>query len=84
MDVIESIQIDSGVTIPEGIQLELLEPSRRGSAETYRDLTQWCNDEMSRAVLGQTLTVGEGNRSGSPSANRTFRYASARIGRSFS
>ncbi len=65
LQVISSLQADAGVTVPEGITLELLESNRRGSAETYRDLANWCNDEMSRAVLGQTLTVSEGNRSGS-------------------
>lgn len=65
LDVITSLQVDAGVTIPEGISLELLESKRSGSADTYRELANWCNDEMSRAVLGQTLTVGEGQRSGS-------------------
>ena len=65
LEVISTLQADAGVTIPEGITLELLESNRRGSAETYQALAQWCNDEMSRAVLGQTLTVSEGSRSGS-------------------
>jgi phage gp29-like protein len=51
--------------IPEGITLELLEASRSGSGDTYRQLAQWCNDEISRGVLGQTLTASEGQRSGS-------------------
>ncbi|MCL5271150.1 MAG: DUF935 domain-containing protein [bacterium] len=65
LDVIDAIQTDAGVTIPEGISLELLEAGRSGSGDTYRALAQWCNDEMARAVLGQTLTSGEGERSGS-------------------
>lgn len=60
MEVIDSIQGEAGVTVPEGIVLELLEPRRSGSADTYRDLANWCNDEMSRAVLGQMLTVSQG------------------------
>ncbi len=65
LEVIESIQTDAGVTLPEGITLELLEAGRSGSGDTYRALAQWCNDEMARGVLGQTLTSGEGERSGS-------------------
>ncbi|MBI3737209.1 DUF935 family protein [Candidatus Sumerlaeota bacterium] len=65
LEVISSLQAEAGVTVPEGITLELLEAKGRGSAQTYRDLALWCNDEMARAVLGQTLTVGEGSRSGS-------------------
>lgn len=65
LDVIASLQADSGITLPEGVSIDLLESSRSGSAETYRDLAAWCNEEISRAVLGQTLTTSEGSRSGS-------------------
>lgn len=65
LEIISSLQADAGVTLPEGITLQLLESNRRGSAETYQQLANWCNEEMSRGVLGQTLTVGEGTRGGS-------------------
>ncbi|MEN6625220.1 MAG: DUF935 family protein [Candidatus Sumerlaeia bacterium] len=65
LEVIDAIQTDAGVTIPEGITLELLETQRSGGGDTYRALAQWCNDEMARAILGQTLTSSEGARSGS-------------------
>lgn len=70
MEVLEAIQTDSGVTLPEGITLELLEGRRAGGGETYRQLAQWCNDEISRGVLGQTLTSGEGERAGSLALGR--------------
>ncbi len=70
LEVIDEIQTDAGVTIPEGITLELLEASRSGSPDTYRLLAQWCNDEIARAVLGQTLTSGEGQHSGSLALGR--------------
>ena len=65
LEVIEAVQTDAGVTIPDGITLELLETKRAGSADTYQALAQWCNDEISRGILGQTLTASEGQRSGS-------------------
>lgn len=65
MEVIENLQNDTGVTVPESVALELLEARRSGSADTYRDLADWCNDEISKIVLGATLTSGEGRRSGS-------------------
>jgi phage gp29-like protein len=64
-DVVESLQNDTGVTVPESITLELLEARRSGNASTYRELADWCNDEISRLVLGATLTSSEGRRSGS-------------------
>jgi phage gp29-like protein len=70
LEVIEAIQNDAGVTLPDGIDIELLEAGRAGNAETYRALAQWCNDEISRAILGQTLTSGEGDRAGSLALGR--------------
>ncbi len=64
-EVVESLQNDTGVTIPENTALEFLEAKRSGTINTYRDLADWCNDEMSKLVLGATLTSGEGRRSGS-------------------
>ncbi len=64
-EVVESLQNDTGVTVPESITLELLEARRSGNASTYRELADWCNDEISRLVLGATLTSSEGRRSGS-------------------
>ncbi|MBN1867122.1 DUF935 family protein [Candidatus Sumerlaeota bacterium] len=66
-EVIESLQNDTGVTVPESITIELLEARRTGNASTYRDLADWCNDEISKIVLGATLTSSEGRRSGSRS-----------------
>jgi phage gp29-like protein len=60
LEVIEAIQNDAGVTLPEGITLELLEAKRGGPSDTYYRLAQWCNDEISRATLGQTLTSSAG------------------------
>lgn len=65
LEVIDAIQTNAGVTIPEGITLELLESKAADGGDTYRSLAQWCNDEMARAILGQTLTSSEGSRSGS-------------------
>ena len=64
-EVVASLQNDTGVTIPENVALEFLEAKRTGTINTYRDLADWCNDEMSKLVLGATLTTSEGRRSGS-------------------
>jgi len=69
-EVVESLQNDSGVTIPENLAIEFLEAKRSGAINTYKDLADWCNDEMSKLVLGATLTTGEGRRSGSLALGR--------------
>lgn len=65
MEVIQSLQNDTSVAVPETIALEFLEARRSGTINTYRDLADWCNDEISKLALGATLTSGEGRRSGS-------------------
>ena len=65
LEVIDSLQNDTGVVVPESMVIELLEARRSGNINTYRDLADWCNDEVSKIVLGGTLTTGEGRRSGS-------------------
>ena len=65
LDIIESLQTDTGVTVPDHIMLEFLEAHRSGTVNSYKDLADWCNDEISKIVLGQTLTASEGRRAGS-------------------
>lgn len=70
-DVVRNLQSDTGVLIPDSIALEYLEARRGSPSSTFRDLADWCNDEISKVVLGQTLTTTDGRRSGS--------YAQARV-----
>ncbi|NQU42060.1 DUF935 family protein [bacterium] len=65
LEVIDSLQNDTGVTVPDSITLDLLEAKRSGNVSTYQELASWCNDEVSKLVLGATLTSSEGRRSGS-------------------
>lgn len=65
LEVLDALQTDAGVVVPESVRLELLHASTAGSGATYRDMVDWCNEEMSKIVLGQTLTTSEGRRSGS-------------------
>jgi phage gp29-like protein len=64
-DILEALQTDSSIIIPESVELKLLEQARGGNAQSYREFLDWCNDEISKIVLGATLTAGEGRRSGS-------------------
>ncbi len=65
LEVLQALQTDTGIVIPETVRLDFLDQQRTGSGDSYRDFLDWCNDEMSKIVLGATLTSGEGRRSGS-------------------
>lgn len=46
----------SGVAVPKGFILELLQAQRSGSAD-YLNLNDFCNKEISKIILGATLSV---------------------------
>lgn len=58
-----AIANDSGIAIPEGMQVKLLEASRSGGANgVYDALLKYLDDEIEKAVLGTTQTTS--SRSG--------------------
>jgi phage gp29-like protein len=70
-EALERLREQTGIVVPETMNVELLE-SRRANAggTTFRELADWCNDEISKVILGQTLTTSEGRRSGSLALGR--------------
>ncbi len=69
-EAIGNLPRDNGVLLPEGVALEFLEARRSSGVNTYREMADWCNDEISKVVLGQTLTTSEGRRTGSLALGR--------------
>ena len=53
---LEAVTTDSGIIIPEGMAIELLEAARSGSVD-YRTLQDKMDAAIAKVVLGQTLTT---------------------------
>ncbi len=71
MDAIDAIQSDTGVKIPDSMDISFLEASRAGSV-THEQLCDYMDRQISKAVLGQTLTTeikGEGSYAASQTHN---------------
>lgn len=65
-DVLDSIQQRTNITVPAGFEISLLEAAKSGSAGAgYDILCSTCDAQISKAILGQTLTTQEGKTSGS-------------------
>lgn len=63
--LMRDIEEVTAVRVPKGVVLEYLEAMRSGDAN-YRGYLDYCNSEMSKTVLGSTLTVeAQKNASGS-------------------
>ena len=62
--VLDKIQQETAIVIPEDVQVELLEASRGGEAG-YLQAIEFHDKQISRAILCQTLMTDEGTRVGS-------------------
>jgi len=56
LQAVEAVGTDSGVIMPDGMVIELLEAARSGSAD-YTELHDRMNAAIAKVVLGQTLTT---------------------------
>lgn len=54
LDALAAISQDTGVIIPDGMVIELLEAQRSGSTDTYEKLVRYMDEQISRCVTGQT------------------------------
>ena len=70
LEAIETIQQESAVKIPNTMIIELLEAARAGSVNTYESFCNFMNAEISKILLGQTLTTEVGD-TGSYAASQT-------------
>lgn len=58
--VLASIQADSGVVIPDGMVIDLIEAARSGTAD-YNGLVERMDKAISKVVLSQTMTTDDGS-----------------------
>ncbi len=52
---------DAAAVIPENMQIEFVQSLRSGNAEIFEDLARWLDEQISKAVLGQTMTSDSGS-----------------------
>lgn len=69
IQAISSLGTDAGGIISKNTEIEFI-AAIRGTSDIYKTLVSFCNAEVSKAVLGQTLTTEVGER-GSYAASKT-------------
>jgi len=69
LDALERMVQDAVAVVPEDASVEIKEAAKSSSAQVYERLIERCNFEISKAVLGQTLTTEQG-RVGSEALGR--------------
>lgn len=63
MEAIYMIGTDAAGIIPDSAVIEFIESNKTTSAEIYERLARYCDEQISKAVLGQTLTADSGGGS---------------------
>lgn len=57
LDAISTIAQESGVIVPDNMVIELLEASRSGAGDFYERMCRYMDEQISVAVLGETMTT---------------------------
>jgi len=60
LDALAAIQTDSGIIIPRGMEIELIEAARSGTVD-YAKLHELMNAAVAKVILGQTMTTDQGS-----------------------
>lgn len=60
LGALSAIQTDGAVVVPKGIEVDLLEAARSGTAD-YKVLHQTMDETIAKIVLGQTMTSEDGS-----------------------
>lgn len=64
LKVLDRIQQETAIVLPEDIKVELLE-AQRGGESGYMQAIEYHDRQIAKSILGQTLTTDEGMRFGS-------------------
>lgn len=63
-EALAAIANDSGIIIPQGMEVKLLEAAR-GGIDTYEKLVRYMDEQISEVVLGETGTTNQSGQGGS-------------------
>lgn len=63
IDAISSLASDAGCIIPDTMQVELVQAARGGgqSDALFPAQARWCDEQVSKAIVGQTMTTDDGS-----------------------
>jgi phage gp29-like protein len=74
--VLQKLVKGASVTLPPGWEVSLLEAQRSSTNDAYQSAIDWCNAEMSKLVLGETLSMELPANTGSRAATQTHQDGS--------
>lgn len=63
MEAIINLASDAAGIIPNNTSIEFIESNKTSTVDIYEKLARYCDEQMSKAILGQTLTSDSGGGS---------------------
>ncbi|MGN0710505.1 MAG: DUF935 domain-containing protein [Anaerovoracaceae bacterium] len=63
MEALVSLGSDAAGIMPEGTSIDIQEAQKQSSVDAFERLARYCDEQISKAVLGQTLTADSGGGS---------------------
>ena len=60
MDAIVKMGADAAGIVPSGTDIKFIESNKQSSVDIYERLARFCDEQMSKAIVGQTLTSDSG------------------------
>jgi phage gp29-like protein len=62
INAIGKISSDAGAAIPDSMKMEIIESgAAKGGDILFESMARWCDEQISKAVLGQTMTSDNGS-----------------------
>lgn len=78
-NAIATIASDAGAIIPDSMMVELVETAKgKGGDTLFESMVRWCNEEISKLVLGQTMTTENGSSMAQATVHNEVRLDIAR------
>ena len=59
-DDLQSLSATGTMVVDERVRVEIQNPSAQGASSVWTELQRWCDDSMTKAVLGSTLNTDVG------------------------
>lgn len=60
MNAIVKMGADAAGIVPSGTDIKFIESNKQSSVDIYEKLARYCDEQMSKAIVGQTLTSDSG------------------------
>lgn len=74
VNAVSRIASDAGAVIPESMKLDLIESAKgNGGPTLFENMARWCDEQISKAVLGQTMTADNGSSRAQASVHNEVR-----------